>query len=146
MLYSYAISKIRDIGWFIKKSYQRKGYATEAEVLEAYEAQSQKVASVYSLAGSMQGWTPGATPFYVTSDTDVVELEIDLSAGTHEFKVAKDGKWDVSYGYSGTINDATNDAWVSFNGSSNAKIQATGGTYLIQFKISTKQIKVIKIA
>ena len=116
------------------------GYASEAEALAALDVAP--VASNYSLAGSMQGWAPGATPFYVSADANIVTLTIELTAGTHEFKIAKDNSWDVSYGNSGTIEDTTGEYWWKMDSSSNCKINASGGTYLFQYNISTNEIHV----
>ena len=129
---------------------ETKGYATKEEVLEAYNAQSQKVASAYSLAGSMQGWTPGATPFYVTDDANVVELELELNASStaYEFKIVKDANWNTCYGYSSTITDVTSETGITMSsGAGNCKIKATtGGTYKFSFNISTNKLVVTKVA
>ena len=123
-----------------------KAYSSQAEVLEAVEAQSQKVASEYSLSGSMQGWTPGKTPFYTTADENIVALEIELAAGTYEFKISKGNNWDVSFGNGGTINDTTGENWWVMDAQGNCKIVATGGTYLFKYNISENKIHVTKIA
>ena len=86
------------------------------------------------------------TAVYKTADEDIVELEIDLEAGTYKFKIAKDSSWDVSYGNSGTFDDTTNPNWWKMDSGADCTINATGGTYKFQFRISDCSIYVTKVA
>ena len=116
-----------------KPYYYGNSSAAYSSFAEAIEKESTKVESNVYLAGSMNGWSTTANVLYVTSNSDIVELEINLSAGNYEFKFVVSGSWK---GNGGEINDTTEPNWWDLTSGSNVRLKATGGTYVFQYRLS----------
>ena len=88
-------------------------------------------ASAYSIIGSMpsSGWSTDI-PMYETS-TGVFEGEFTVAAGSYEFKVRKDGSWDLSWGVYEEDYDRTQ------NSQTNVEIK-TEGTTTVKVKLDTR--------
>lgn len=97
-----------------------------------------------SLPGSFNSWS--FTSMYKVSD-EIVRIDYVLEAGTYEFKVVKDAKWDNAYGNNGTIIGSTwitsQSGWEMTLGYGNCTLEAkVAGTYTFEFNTKTKSIMV----
>ena len=77
----------------------------------------------------------------MTVNGDVATVEMQLTAGTYQFKITDGPKW---YGNNGTIEDTTTTTsqggWVMSTEAGNCKLNATGGTYTFAYTISTSKL------
>lgn len=103
--------------------------------------------SDYAIAGSMNDWSARRNRLKVTSNNDIVELTLELTAGDYEFKVAGPKGW---FGNSGKYErkDSGN-AWTyrikddENNDEDNARIYIDmTGEYTFTWQISTKKLTI----
>ncbi|MDD6847830.1 MAG: hypothetical protein PUD53_03520, partial [Oscillospiraceae bacterium] len=77
----------------------------------------------------------------MTVNGDVATVEMQLTAGTYEFKITDGTNW---YGNNGTIADTTTTTsqhgWDMSANDGNCKLEATGGTYTFVYTISTSKL------
>ena len=86
------------------------------------------------LAGTFNNWNASDNGFKFVDGT----CSVNLSAGSHEFKVVENGTW---YGNTGTIT-ATVSGW-TFSNTGNCKITvSTAGTYVFKWVESTNKLSV----
>ena len=103
--------------------------------------------SNYAIAGSMNDWSARRNRLKVTSNNDIVELTLELTAGDYEFKIAGPKEW---FGNSGKYErkDSGN-AWTfrikddENNDEKNASIYIDmTGEYTFTWQISTKKLTI----
>ena len=87
--------------------------------------------------GNGSNWKTNA----MTTEGDVATVEMQLTAGTYEFKITDGTNW---YGNNGTIADTTTTTsqhgWDMSANDGNCKLTATGGTYTFAYTISTSKL------
>ena len=120
-----------------------KWYATLAEV----PAPDPLVTSVY-LVGDMNSWNQSSTAFRkATAEGTTASVAVELTAGTHEFKIVDNGAW---YGNDGTMDRVWHEGWTfsikkenSEEDQVNAKIYADfAGTYTFTWDMTNKKLTV----
>lgn len=97
----------------------------------------------YYLKGSFNDWK-ATTPFYTTSDSNVISVTVQLSAGNYTFKINNGSTW---YGNGGTIVDTTkatsNSGWEMTTSAGNCTLQASGGYYTFNFSLSNHKLNLL---
>lgn len=125
----YAVKPSSEFG--TKKSAQTKGKISTGAT-----------ATSYYLKGSFNNWGT-SNPFYTTSESNIIETTVQLSAGSYEFKINNGSTW---YGNSGTIPDTTTTSssggWVMDSSAGNCKLTASGGYYTFNFNTTNNKLKV----
>ena len=91
------------------------------------------------LSGDFNSWNP--TPNMLVVDEQLVTVDMELEAGTYEFKILYNSDW---YGNGGTITDSTGDTpWVMETTANNCTLTASrAGAYRFTFNRETAQLTV----
>ena len=119
---------------------------TKEEVAKA--ANPDPLATEVYLAGAMNSWNSSSTAFRkATAEGTTASVSIELTAGTHEFKIVDNGAW---YGNDGTMDREYHDGWTfsvkkanSDEDQVNAKIKADiAGTYTFTWDMTSKKLTV----
>ena len=93
-----------------------------------------------ALVGSFNSWN--TTPNMIILDESLVCGTLQLTKGTHEFKVLYNNEW---YGNNGTIYNTTGGVgWVMDPSANNCTLEASqDGKYEFLFNLDTKELKVV---
>ncbi|MBQ3215658.1 MAG: CHAP domain-containing protein, partial [Oscillospiraceae bacterium] len=91
------------------------------------------------LSGDFNNWNP--TPNMLVVDEQLVTLDLQLEAGTYEFKILYNSDW---YGNGGTIVDSTGDTpWVMYTTANNCTLNTSrAGIYRFTFNRETAELAV----
>ena len=119
---------------------------TKEEVAKA--ANPDPLATEVYLAGAMNSWNSSSTAFRkATAEGTTASVSVELTAGTHEFKIVDNGAW---YGNDGTMDREYHDGWTfsvkkanSDEDQVNAKIKADiAGEYTFTWDMNSKKLTV----
>ena len=93
-----------------------------------------------SLVGNFNGWN--TTPNMIILDESLVCGTLNLTKGTHEFKILYNNEW---FGNNGTIYNTTGGiGWVMDPYADNCRLEASqDGKYEFMFNLDTKELKVV---